>query len=131
MIAARSRGSCCSPLTDGLGEEPGWRRFLLPLQLEHVSIVCTWVFEHTNGSALSAIPLHAASNLCTRSASVAGGASWQRYLRARQQMAARRDVVLAGVRQRGRGDPLVAGFDVTHWWNPMRVQIMYSIQAWT
>jgi uncharacterized protein len=107
-------------LTDGLGEEPGWRGFLLPRQLEHltrlmascllgviwavwhlplfwtqgatlagssplllvlelpaVSIVYTWVFEHTNGSVLIAILLHAALNLCAVSASVGGAASWQ------------------------------------------------------
>jgi membrane protease YdiL (CAAX protease family) len=107
-------------LTDGLGEEPGWRGFVLPRQLEHftrlvascllgviwavwhlplfwtqgatfagssplllvlelpaVSIVYTWVFEHTNGSVLIAILLHAALNLCAVSTSVGGAASWQ------------------------------------------------------
>jgi hypothetical protein len=95
-------------LTDGLGEEPGWRGFLLPRQLEHVSIVYTWVFEHTNGSALSAIPLHAASNLCTMSASVTGGASWQLItlvLVSKWLLAAA--VVLAWVHQGGHA--------VTHW----------------
>jgi membrane protease YdiL (CAAX protease family) len=107
-------------LTDGLGEEPGWRGFLLPRQLEQftrlvascllgviwavwhlplfwtqgatlagssplllvlelpaISIVYTWVFEHTNGSVLIAILLHAALNLCAVRASVGGAASWQ------------------------------------------------------
>ena len=90
-------------LTDGLGEETGWRGLLLPRQLEHlnrlaascllgviwalwhlpptegaalagssalvmvvelpaVSIIFTWIFEHTKGSALIAILLHAAMN---------------------------------------------------------------------
>ncbi|HYI53864.1 MAG TPA: type II CAAX endopeptidase family protein [Microlunatus sp.] len=102
-------------LTDGLGEETGWRGFLLPRQLEHlsrfaasclvgvvwalwhlplfwtegavlagssplvmlvelpaVSIIFTWVFEHTRGSALIAILLHAAMNWWAFSA-VGGG----------------------------------------------------------
>lgn len=92
-------------LTDGLGEELGWRGFLLPRQLQHlsrlwascllgviwalwhlplfytdgaalagssflvmllefpaVSILYTWIFEHTHGSALIAVLLHAATN---------------------------------------------------------------------
>jgi uncharacterized protein len=50
---------------------------VLVLELPAVSIVYTWVFEHTNGSVLIAILLHAGSNLCTVSASVGGAASWQ------------------------------------------------------
>jgi membrane protease YdiL (CAAX protease family) len=103
-------------LTDGLGEETGWRGFALPrllsrhpalvasvvlgllwalyhlplfwtdgttlsgsspwvlaIELPAVAIVYTWVFLHTQGSALMAILLHGASNLTTMSASVAGG----------------------------------------------------------
>ena len=105
-------------LTDGLGEETGWRGLLLPRQLEHagrlaasclvgviwalwhlplfwtegsalaggsplvmlvelpaVSIIFTWIFEHTRGSALIAVLLHAAMNWWAFSA-VAGGAQF-------------------------------------------------------
>ena len=105
-------------LTDGLGEETGWRGFLLPRQLEHlsrlaascllgviwalwhlplfwtegaalagssplvmlvelpaVSVIFTWVFEHTKGSALIAVLLHAAMNWWAFSA-VGGGAEF-------------------------------------------------------
>jgi uncharacterized protein len=93
-------------LTDGLGEETGWRGFVLPRLLEHhralpvslglgmlwalwhlplfwtigaalesrpialqllalpaLSVLYTWVFQHTQGSLLLAVLLHAASNL--------------------------------------------------------------------
>lgn len=50
---------------------------LLVLELPAVSIVYTWVFEHTKGSVLIAILLHAALNLCTVSAAVGGAGSWQ------------------------------------------------------
>jgi uncharacterized protein len=130
-------------LTDGLGEEPGWRGFLLPRQLEHltrlvascllgviwavwhlpqfwtqgatwagssplllvlelpaVSIVYTWVFEHTKGSVLIAILLHAALNLCTVSAAVGGAGSWQLItLLLVSKWLAAGAVVLAWVRQ--------------------------------
>ena len=92
-------------LTDGVGEETGWRGLLLPRPLEHfnrlaascllgviwaiwhlplvwtegatlaggsplvmiaehvaVSIIVTWIFEHTKQSALIAVILHAAMN---------------------------------------------------------------------
>jgi membrane protease YdiL (CAAX protease family) len=93
-------------VTDGLGEETGWRGFVLPrllgrhralpvslglgtiwalwhlplfwtagaplegrsvalqfLALPALSVLYTWVFQHTRGSLLLAVPLHAASNL--------------------------------------------------------------------
>jgi membrane protease YdiL (CAAX protease family) len=102
-------------LTDGVGEEIGWRGFALPRQLERfgfvsaslllgvvwsvwhlplfwtdgatlngarfwilllelpaMSVLYTWVFLSTNGSTLLAILFHAAWNVCTMSASVAG-----------------------------------------------------------
>lgn len=102
-------------LTDGLGEETGWRGYALPRQLARfgavgaslllglvqavwhlplfwtegtslygsspwvlllerpaASILFTWVFLHTRGSALLAILFHASWNLCTNSAGRAG-----------------------------------------------------------
>jgi membrane protease YdiL (CAAX protease family) len=93
-------------VTDGLGEETGWRGFVLPRLLERhpalpvslglgmiwalwhlplfwtagaplegrsvalqllalpaLSVLYTWVFQHTRGSLLLAVLLHAASNL--------------------------------------------------------------------
>ena len=93
-------------LTDGLGEEPGWRGFVLPrllagqgaaaaslglgvgwalwhlplfrtagaalegrpvllevLALPALSVLYTWVFQHTRGSLLLAVLFHAAGNL--------------------------------------------------------------------
>jgi membrane protease YdiL (CAAX protease family) len=102
-------------LTDGLGEEVGWRGYALPRQLERfgpgsaslllgvvwsawhlplfwtdgstldgapfwillvelpaMSVLYTWVFVNTNGSTLLAVLFHAAWNVCTMSATVAG-----------------------------------------------------------
>ena len=107
-------------LTDGLGEETGWRGFLLPRQLEHynrlaasclvgviwalwhlplfwtegavlaggsplvmiaelpaVSVIFTWVLEHTKGSALIAVLLHAAMNWSAFSAASGVAETWQ------------------------------------------------------
>jgi uncharacterized protein len=107
-------------LTDGLGEETGWRGFLLPRQLEHlnrlaascllgviwavwhlplywtegavmaggsplvvivelpaVSVLFTWIFEHTKGSALIAVLLHAAMNWWAFSAAGGIAETWQ------------------------------------------------------
>jgi membrane protease YdiL (CAAX protease family) len=106
-------------LTDGLGEETGWRGYALPRQLERfavvpaslllglvqavwhlplfwtegtslygsspwvlllerpaASILFTWLFLHTQGSALLAILFHASWNLCTTSAGIAGSDHW-------------------------------------------------------
>jgi membrane protease YdiL (CAAX protease family) len=103
-------------LTDGVGEEAGWRGYALPrlltrmgpaaaslllgllwaawhlplfwtpgaplegsspwlllLALPAVSVVYTWLFRHTGGSALVAVVFHAVSNLCTMPAGLAGG----------------------------------------------------------
>jgi membrane protease YdiL (CAAX protease family) len=107
-------------LTDGVGEETGWRGLLLPRQLEHlsrpvascllgiiwalwhlplfwtegyplaggsplvvilelpaVSIIFTWVFVHTKGSALIAIILHGASNWWAVTATGGVAEPWQ------------------------------------------------------
>jgi membrane protease YdiL (CAAX protease family) len=107
-------------LTDGLGEETGWRGFLLPRQLEHfnrlaascllgviwaiwhlplfwtegatlaggspwvmiaelpaVSVIVTWIFEHTKQSALIAVLLHAAMNWSAFSAASGLSETWQ------------------------------------------------------
>jgi membrane protease YdiL (CAAX protease family) len=143
-------------LTDGLGEETGWRGFLLPRQLEHlnrlaascllgviwalwhlplfwtegaalagssplvmvvelpaVSIIFTWIFEHTKGSALIAILLHAAMNWWAFSA--VGGASqpWPviaLLLTSKWLLAA--VIVLAWARQAGRPVPVGHGASV-------------------
>jgi uncharacterized protein len=107
-------------LTDGLGEETGWRGFALPWQLRRygpvgaslllgvvwavwhlplfwtagsaledaspwililelpaVSVLFTWVYVNTSGSALLAILFHASMNLCTVGAAVAVTQRWR------------------------------------------------------
>jgi hypothetical protein len=50
----------------------GTSAWILLVELPAVSILFTWVFLHTGGSALLAILLHASMNLCTVSAFVVG-----------------------------------------------------------
>jgi membrane protease YdiL (CAAX protease family) len=107
-------------LTDGLGEETGWRGFLLRRQLEQfnrlatscllgviwaiwrlplfwtegpplagssflvmiadvpaVSVIFTWILEHTKQSALMAVLLHAAMNWSAFSAASGLAETWQ------------------------------------------------------
>jgi membrane protease YdiL (CAAX protease family) len=103
-------------LTDGLGEEAGWRGYALPrllarhgalaaslalgliwalwhlplfwtegavlyqrpvwlpfVELPAEAVIYTWIFEHTRGSALLAVLLHASSNLFALPQAVVGG----------------------------------------------------------
>ncbi len=103
-------------LTDGLGEEAGWRGYALPrllarhgalaaslslglvwalwhlpllwtegavlyqrpvwlpfLELPAEAVIYTWIFQHTRGSALLAVLLHASSNLFALPQAAAGG----------------------------------------------------------
>jgi uncharacterized protein len=103
-------------LTDGLGEELGWRGYALPrllarhgalaaslslgvvwalwhlplfwtegavlygrpvwlpfLELPAEAVIYTWIFQHTRGSALPAVLLHASSNLFALPQAAAGG----------------------------------------------------------
>src|SRR5215212_4468393 len=50
-----------NPLDGPMGEEPGWRGFALPrLQADRSPLVATWLFNHTGGSVLMTLVMHAA-----------------------------------------------------------------------
>jgi membrane protease YdiL (CAAX protease family) len=82
---------------------------VLLLELPAVAVVYTWIFLRTDGSILPAILLHAAMNVSTMSASVAGTSARVTALVVVLKWLVAAVIIIAWIRSRDRAPTATSG----------------------